>query len=105
MPSNYLAPVWIIATQDYADIACETCARQWAEGRRIPRSGDLSYQLSSEGADVTEEAYEIFPYYEGDTPASCQCGQYLATQLTSEGQDYLAQGDFPQWVREAYAQR
>lgn len=97
-----LAPAWITGDADYADYACEEHAREWAEKRGIPRVHDTSYERELEGHGVIESAYEVWPYAEADYPIACECGQYLQTQLTDEGRDYMEERDFPQEVREAY---
>jgi hypothetical protein len=99
-----LSAPWIIATDDYADYACEEHAREWAEAEGIPADGN-SYRLEREGHGAIAEAYPVWPYAEADYPISCcdpQCDQWLETQLTSDGVDYMEEHDIPHAVREAY---
>lgn len=96
---------WILGDEDYADYACEDHAREWAEKRGIPRVHDTSYQRELEGHGVVESAYEVWPYAEADYPISCsvfECGQWLKTQLTEDGIQYMEEHDFPESVKLAY---
>jgi hypothetical protein len=100
-----LTAPWIIATEDYADYACETCAREWAEAQGIPAVHGQSYQREKEGHGVIAEAYEIWPYAEADYPLSCSavtCNQWLKTELTSDGVAYMEEQELPEAVKQAY---
>lgn len=98
-----LANAWIVFTEDFIDYSCEEHAKEWAEENGIPEESNGNYTLEKEGHGAIAGAYEdVFSEGETDYPVACPCGQYLRVSLTSDGEDYLREGDFPKWLLRAH---
>ena len=97
--SQLLTPyeVW---TNDHTDIACEECARKFAEEHQLEWHSWYSWTERAE--ELGKGVSEIASYALGDSdyPYSC-CGFYLDTRFTAEGERTLKE-EFPQWVQELY---
>ena len=99
------APAWIIIDGDFCAYSCEGHAREYAETNGIPATTGDSYSIDREGYGATSDIYLVHSWYshESDYPESCECGQYLAVDLTREGREYMQDhGGFPAWLMEAH---
>jgi hypothetical protein len=92
---------WIIFDHDYQDYSCEEHAIDYANTIDAQKYGDTSYGIEKKGYGMVADIYEIasFAVGESDYPAACACGRYLDVPLTAEGQNYLAENDFPAWLK------
>lgn len=96
-----IVPLWYFGNEDYAGIACEGCAREWAS----------KYKLTFTYPSYTDEKDALGHYAhadhfgesEFDYPPSCDgCGAYLQSSLTSDGEQYLRDNKFPEYVHDYY---
>lgn len=86
-----LLPAWVVNDPDYfTDIACETCARDWAEREGLIYESQGGYYRSPNEDDAVESS-PIWPGdNETDSPSSCGwCGYFVNCRLTSEGVAYV----------------
>ena len=85
-PPEALAGPWAIGDDNFLDLACEACAREFATARGLTWEFGNMTRESSNG-----HAHEIWlPHdLERDTPAVCACGVLLDTALTSDGVEYV----------------
>jgi hypothetical protein len=93
-----LLDAYIVGDEDFVEYSCEGCAKDYAE-----KHGLEWYNGSTEEHESGRYAYAVlFHDGETDTPMSCYCGQYLDVALTSDGEDYMRENDFPEWLYEAH---
>ena len=94
-----IVPLWFIGNDDCAWHSCEDCAREYA------RENGLTFTHSN-FTDEDERGYAHEDYFgesETDYPPSCDgCGAYLRSSLTSDGEQYLRDNKFPQYVHDYY---
>jgi hypothetical protein len=98
MSTNYigLAEPFVIGHSggDLIDYACGPCAREFADEHGL--TWHLSY---TEDSDSGYYAYsKAMDRGESDYPVACNCGQYLDVALTTDGEDYMRENDFPEWL-------
>lgn len=101
MIQEMLYTPWIIHDHDFTDYSCEEHAIEYANAIDAQQYGDTAYGIEKEGYGMVSDIYEIpsFARDEADYPVACGCGRYLDVRLTKEGQDYLAENDFPAWLK------
>lgn len=108
MAIEALTPAYIVSSGDFADYACEDCAREYAHQRGLTWSDSNEYTLEDPELD---HVYLVHSWdgHETDSPVACctisngeVCGQYLDVDLTREGREYTLENDFPQWLLEAH---
>jgi hypothetical protein len=99
-PTEKLLPPYVVGHDggDFTDYSCETHAKEFAR----------TWGLTWDGSGTEEHpsglyAYEI-PFADGETdsPVACHCDQYLDVSLTTEGEDYMRENDFPEWLYTAH---
>lgn len=100
-----LAPAWIIIDGDFCTYSCEDHAREYAETNGIPASPGDSYSIERDDYGLTADVYPVHSWdsYETDYPVACDCGRYLAVDLTNDGREYMIEhGGFPAWLMAAH---
>lgn len=88
--ANGLVDAWELHTSDLTDLACETCAKEWAEDLGLVRDPLGVGYVSAVGGDAS--AWPIWHpgAIESDYPHSCSgCGLLLDHTLTNDGADYV----------------
>jgi len=89
---------------DFVEVACESCAVDFAKGHSLEWSGGTStdsFTLNSEELQVSASCTPSYALGETDGPQTCVCGVYLATEFTPEGEKNLRE-NFPKGIQELY---
>jgi hypothetical protein len=89
---------------DFVEVACETCAVEFAKERSLEWSGGTSadsFTLNSEELDAGAFCTPSYALGDGDRPQTCVCGVYLETNFTAEGEEYLRE-NYPKGVQKLY---
>lgn len=99
-PTEKLLPPYVVGhdSGDFMDYSCEEHAEEFA------RRWGLTWEHGGTAEDDTGfYAYPIlFGEGETDFPVACHCDQYLDVSLTTEGEDYMRENDFPEWLYTAH---
>ena len=97
---GYPLTSWEIGNGDFIDLACESCALIYAKENNLKQVTTKYFQDQENENGHASECYGCG--HETDTPASCNCGEYLNCNLTPEGIEYLKERDFPKWLVKHY---
>ena len=97
----FITEPWVIGdgAGDFIATVCEKCAREYAT------ENGLHFEYAGFTAEHESGAYahsDHFGEIESDSPSACDCGQYLDTRLTSDGEQYLRENRFPDAVHAHY---
>jgi hypothetical protein len=91
---------WVVGDEDFANYACEDCARDFAKERELVFDNNW---FTEEHTDGSYAYADLYGQGESDVPWSCDCGQWLAVNLTSDGHAYVRENDLPEFVKNHYA--
>ena len=93
---------WEIASGDYIDLACSSCAQVFANENKFEQVTSAYFQDPQNENGYASECYG--GGHELDYPASCACGEYLDCNLTPDGVEYLKEREleFPKWLVNFY---
>lgn len=91
---------WEIGDGDFTALSCGDCARKFAQENRFEEITSVYFQDQKNEYGYASECYGCG--HETDYPQTCSCGEYLRTNLTPDGVEYLKENDFPIWLVEFY---
>jgi hypothetical protein len=102
---TWLYDAYEVWDHDFVEVACETCAVEFAKERSLEWSGGKSadsYTENSEELNAGASCIASYALGDSDYPHTCVCGVYLDTRFTTEGEDYLRE-NFPKGVQKLYS--
>jgi hypothetical protein len=102
---TWLYDAYEVWDHDFVEVACETCAVEFAKEHSLEWSGGKSadsYTENSEELNAGASCIASYALGDSDYPHTCVCGVYLTTNFTTEGEDYLRE-NFPKGVQKLYS--
>lgn len=97
-----LTPLYVLEWDGGADYVCRGCADEFVKDNGLEWDNPNSLNYTLENDKGLSAWVDHFHQIESDSPQACECGQYLEVRLTPDGENYLRDNDFPEFLLKHY---